>query len=1132
MIRIYSKKRNNLPTYILSAVRSFSLAMLLLFSFQTHASENVNPITVSNTGDAGEFPLVNQTQVSTLVVDSSDAEVISIVALALSKDIELITDKLPSITQQIEGLDYPVIIGTLGQSKYIDSLAEKGKIQLEPVQNKWETFGISLVENPFDNISKALVIYGSDPRGTAFGVFELSKILGVSPWVWWADVTPEKHESLYLSGAESFFGPPSVQFRGMFLNDEDWGLQPWAANKMDTDIRDIGPKTYAKIFELMLRLKANYIWPAMHDCTKAFWYYPGNPEMARKYNIVLGSSHAEPMLRNNVDEWLNNLGYPASNWNWATNKSGVTDYWRTRVTESKNNDAVYTVGMRGVHDSGMTGYSNNQDKANALKDIIATQRELLSTGLEKPASEVPQMFCPYKEALTLYNIGLDLPEDITLTWVDDNFGYIRQLSNPTEQLRSGGAGVYYHLSYWGSPEDYLWLSSQSPALISYEMSKAYALNAKKLWVFNVGDIKPAEMEFQFAMDMAWDKDKWEPNQASKYAAQWASETFGEEFSDAIAAIKKEYYRLAASGKPEHVAMISYSKAETEKRLADYQNLVEQSKQLESSIPSHLQDAYFQLIGYPVEAAAKMNEKVLYAKKSLQLASEGKTEALDYSSLSRAAYQRILALTNQYNTRVSGGKWNGMMSSAPRSRPQFYQPTVATAENINPDGIQLVPEDSTLVISVQNYTATSGSEIDTIPGLGENGCAVTVWPLNLTTYSSSSISSAPYVEYDVPMFKGSNYISIKCVPSFPVYPGKQLRFALSVAGGTPTFTSIATEATSGTWSQNVINRYALGGSEYKSTKDQTVKLRIYFPDPGVAVSSISITKTSSESPYTEYMTNPNFEYKSAGVLNDGSVVRGTPYGWSQTGTVPGNSYGINNDASNYDGKNMCWYNVNQSPYAMPSRFELYQVVNDLPAGTYIVRCRLAAMSGYLSTVRLFANKNVQYYGSEANYGSNLTIGENNTFAGNSPVSSMSKALLSEMAVMVTIAEGEPLRVGIKSSNLLSDGSAGSGGSSSRALGGFKVDHFRLELTSTNTAIHDEIRQNIEVFPNPTNDRLSIKLSDSQGAHYEIFSMSGQKVLAGTLKNQLTSIDTQTLNKGVYLLKVDSPQGSRTEKIILQ
>ena len=290
-------------------------------------------------------------------------------------------------------------------------------------------------------------------QGAAFGVFELSKRIGVSPWYWWADVQPEKRDNLFVRGGTIIDGPPSVKYRGIFLNDEDWGLKPWAAANMDTDIKDIGPKTYAKIFELLLRLKANFIWPAMHPCTKAFYYYKDNPKVADQYAIVVGSSHCEPMLRNNVDEWTDNFqteyGKKPGPWRYDTNEKEIHRYWDDRAVESAKYESVYTIGMRGIHDGSMPGPKDEGEKIKLLDKVIADQRRILAARLKKPVEEIPQIFCPYKEVLRLYQKGLDLPDDVTNVWADDNHGYIRQLSTPGEQHRSGKSGVYYHLSYWG-----------------------------------------------------------------------------------------------------------------------------------------------------------------------------------------------------------------------------------------------------------------------------------------------------------------------------------------------------------------------------------------------------------------------------------------------------------------------------------------------------------------------------------------------------------------------------------------------------------------------------------------------------------------------------------------------------------
>lgn len=461
--------------------------ILSLFCFVAYSlsalADTENGLSVGTTG----FPVVNNGTATDIVISTGEREVVGIAAEALAGDIELLTDVRPQVCVDGEPKGC-IVVGTIGISPVIDGLIADGTLTDNGVRGQWETFCLTTVS--IDGV-QTLVIYGSDPRGTAFGVFELSRAMGVTPYVWWADVVPEHRNELFVQTSGTVVGPPSVKYRGMFINDEDWGLQPWAAKNMDKNVEDIGPRTYEKVCELLLRLKGNFLWPAMHPCTKAFWYYKENPIVARRYDIVLGASHCEPLLRNNVDEWQNNFqseyGHAPGAWNWKTNSAEITQYWRDRVIESKDNDAVYTIGMRGIHDSGMPGYSTNSEKQAALKEVIGVQRELLSTGLGRDASEVPQLFCPYKEALTLYRLGLDLPEDVTLLWADDNFGYVRQLSNPEEQQRSGGGGVYYHFSYWGVPYDHLWLSSVSPTLTSYELRKACDLKGIEINL-NIKDI--------------------------------------------------------------------------------------------------------------------------------------------------------------------------------------------------------------------------------------------------------------------------------------------------------------------------------------------------------------------------------------------------------------------------------------------------------------------------------------------------------------------------------------------------------------------------------------------------------------------------------------------------------------------
>ncbi|UDQ98681.1 glycosyl hydrolase 115 family protein [Lentisphaerota bacterium WC36G] len=635
------------------------------------------------------FPIVTKDAITPVYYDASEAQVVDLSVSALQGDITDISEQTPVIIEKkswefSEEVPFAVLVATVNKSELGKKLAEKMPQTAQKLNNKWEKFALKIVDNPIAGVKKALVILGSDRRGTAYGVFEVSKRLGVSPLKWWADVAVEKRSEVYLKDIDFVSQEPSVKYRGIFLNDEDWGLQPWAAAMQDTDVKDIGPKTYAKIFELLLRMKANFIWTAMHPCTKAFYYYKNNPKVADDYAIVVGSSHCEPMLRNNVDEWKKNFtaeyGKRPGPWRYDTNSKEIYRYWNDRVQESKNYESVYTVGMRGIHDGSMPGGRNEKEKIALMDKVIEDQRAMLNKISNNQAEKIPQIFCPYKEVLKLYQKGVKLPDDVTLVWADDNHGYIRKLSNTKEQKRTGGSGVYYHISYWGYPADYLWLSTTSPSLISFEMSKAYAYDAKRLWVFNVGDIKPAEMEMQFAMDLSWNVESWKPENAYLYNYDWAATTFGAEFAKDIAQIKHEYYRLAVASRPEHSNKVSFSEQDMAQRLADYDKLATMAEKLEKRIPKKLQDAYYQLILYPVLGCKLMNEKQLYATMAKRLANKNSKDFDQFKEHSTKAFNKIKELTKKYNTEIAGGKWYKMMDWKPRNQQVFKMPSINKSEN--------------------------------------------------------------------------------------------------------------------------------------------------------------------------------------------------------------------------------------------------------------------------------------------------------------------------------------------------------------------------------------------------------------------------------------------------------------------
>jgi hypothetical protein len=642
-------------------MKQLFIVVFLLFSLSTTYSQ-VDVLSFSSTDNSNSFPLVTKGKATPVWVDTADYAVVQIAARLFAEDVQRVTDVLPKLSK-VSGFksDRAIIIGTIGKNALIDQMIKSKKLDVSAIQNQWESYIIKTVKNPVPGIKNALVIVGSDRRGTAFGVFTLSEAMGVSPWYWWADVTPQKQAQLFIDNVEHIQNSPSVKYRGIFINDECGGLNPWAKYILIKELGDIGPKTYAKVFELLLRLKANYCWPAMHKCTKAFNLYPENKVVADNYAIVMGSSHCEQILRNNETEWDKET---MGEYNYVTNTNTMNAYWEERAKTNGMYENTYTIGVRGAHDYTMKGAKTLDERVRYTQLAIDNQRDIIARNINPDTSKVAQVLCAYKEVLEIYQNGLEVPDDVTLLWADDNFGFIRRLSDPQEQKRSGGSGVYYHLSYFGDPEGWLWLSTLSPSLIAYEMQKAYAYNADRIWVFNVGDIKPAEKELTLAMEMAWDIKKWTPANAHTFIGDWAARTFGQAYANPIAEIMNEFYRLASLGKPEHIKFIDYSELEMHERIEACRAVSDKAEKLYAQIPQTLRDAYYQLILYPVKGASLMNEYYLLSRLSLVEAAKGNDKALDMAAEAKKAYLALDSMTDIYHKGIANGKWNGMMTWRP------------------------------------------------------------------------------------------------------------------------------------------------------------------------------------------------------------------------------------------------------------------------------------------------------------------------------------------------------------------------------------------------------------------------------------------------------------------------------------
>ena len=402
-----------------------------------------------------QVTLFDGRSVASIVYDKTSGAPIAKAAELLQHDLTALSGHSPVLGSKFPGIRGPAVVIGLVDSPQISALLKKNHIDVSPIKGKWETYGRAVIPAPWNPRDKALLIFGSDTRGTIWGVIDLTREMGVSAWEWWADVSIRKAEHIEVRAKIFYSNEPSVKYRGFFINT--LRLQYWAANTFDPEHGGLGLKTYARVFELMWRLKANMLWPAMTNYDKVFNQIPGSYDLARDYAIVRGSSHVEMLLRNNGHEWDPKTMGP---YNWIVNRERMIQYWREAVEKFGKYDNLYTVGLRGADDFPMEGVDTPEKMADVVSDVIAEQRKILSEVLHKPADQIPQLFTPYKEITTAYNTGrLKLPADIILNWSEDNFGYIMQLDNPAERNRPGGSGVYYHATFWGAPATYLWLGS-------------------------------------------------------------------------------------------------------------------------------------------------------------------------------------------------------------------------------------------------------------------------------------------------------------------------------------------------------------------------------------------------------------------------------------------------------------------------------------------------------------------------------------------------------------------------------------------------------------------------------------------------------------------------------------------------
>lgn len=697
----------------------------------------------------------------------------------LQADFYKVTGVEPDLGTEIINSNQPVlIIGTVGVDQSIDELIKKGKLNKDELSGKNEKYLIQNVTDPFDGIKDAIVIAGSDKRGTIYGIYELSKQIGVSPWYYWADVPIEKRSVLSFERGTYTDGEPAVKYRGIFLNDEAPALSGWS----HTVFGGYNHKFYEKVFELILRLKGNFLWPAMWN--NAFYDDdPLNGPLADEYGIVMSTSHHEPMALAQKDWHRKGKGA----WNYNTNSKNLKSFWKSGIERSNNWERVVTIGMRGDGDEAMEEGTNIA----LLEKIVKDQRNIITQVTGKRAEETPQVWALYKEVQDYYDHGMRVPDDITLLFCDDNWGNVRKLPELDAKPRKGGYGMYYHFDYVGGPRNSKWINISPVQRIWEQMNLTYQHGVDKIWVVNVGDLKPMEYPISFFLDMAWNPDQFNADNLLQYTEQWCAQQFGEKYAKESARIINLYTKYNRRVTPELLNEKTYSLEnynEFETVVNDYRNLVIDAMRLYYLIPDTYKDAFDQLVVFPVNACSNLYEMYYSVAKNRFYVDQKDIQANYWADKAKECFERDSVLSLHYNNDIANGKWPHMMDQVRIGYTTWQQPDRSIMPKV--EYIMQTAQykekvfeeaDGYVSIEAENYSRqqSEGSiEWTVIPHFGKTLSGITTLPV-----TSSPENKSVYLEYDMDMKTiGEGNLIILTAPTLNFNSNRGLRYAVSIDGG--------------------------------------------------------------------------------------------------------------------------------------------------------------------------------------------------------------------------------------------------------------------------------------------------------------------------------------------------------------
>ncbi|MEW9571810.1 glycosyl hydrolase 115 family protein [Rhodanobacter sp. Si-c] len=712
------------------------LALLACAPVVHAKTDCTQPATVCDTAVADALALVDHAHPIAVLADAHDYPGVRRAARDLQSDLAKVAGNTGAFsTGDAPGQPTAIIVGTLGKSARIDRIVRERHIDTAGVEGRWEAYLLQVVDHPEPGIGRALLIAGADKRGTIFGIYELSRRIGVSPWSWWADVPVPRQAALYVAPGR-LVDAPRVRYRGIFLNDEDPDLGGWMNAKFG------GPnhRFYQHVFELILRLKGNTLWPAMWGDRAFADDDPQNAALADEYGVVIGTSHHEPMMRAHA-EWQR---YGRGPWDYTKNADALQAFWRRGIERMDGHESLVTIGMRGDGDEPMT----QGTAIGLLERIVADQRRIISEVTGQPAAQTPQVWALYKEVQDYFDAGMRVPDDVTLLFSDDNWGNLRRLPKPGE-VRQGGYGIYYHFDYVGGPRNYKWVDSTQIERVWEQMRLASAYGANQLWMVNVGDIKPLEFPISFFLDVAWNPQAMTAQRLAAYPADWAAGQFGPRYAAEIGELLTRYTQYNARRKPELLSPDTWSLTdfhEAARVEADWNALATRAQRIGAALPTAWHDAWYELVGYPILASANLNALYIAAARNREYAAQGRASTNGQAALTQRLFARDAELARVYEQDIAGGKWTHMMEQTHIGYTGWQQP----AKNVIPATLTLaVPDKAAMGVAVEGDARAWPGPPDAprLPPLAPFGADtrdVTVFNRGATPFHYTAGSSQPWL----------------------------------------------------------------------------------------------------------------------------------------------------------------------------------------------------------------------------------------------------------------------------------------------------------------------------------------------------------------------------------------------------